>query len=43
LDLGLVRDGDTIRRVMADAARPTIARLVEERYFSAMDRIESLP
>ncbi len=40
---GLVRDGDTIRRVMADATRPTVARLVEERYFSAMDRIESLP
>jgi hypothetical protein len=35
--------GDTIRWVAADAARPTIARLIEERYFSAIDRIESFP
>ena len=30
---GEVGAGDAIRRVSADAARPTIARLIEERYF----------
>ena len=40
---GEVGAGDTIRRLAADAARPTIAHVIEERYFSAIDRIESLP
>ena len=40
---GEVGAGDAIRRATTDAERPTIARLIEERYFSAIDRIESLP
>jgi hypothetical protein len=40
---GEVGAGDTIRWVTADAVRPAIARLIGERYISAMDRIESLP